>query len=134
MEFLDNLYTLWQTFIMGQYSTYQTDYYDEIFPTIIWLLVLGVGVPLIYYLIMNGKAFGSSSFGTLGVWTITFILTLVITGLWTGYIAINQTQQPEIDSFIIYLSVLNAVFVMIIYIIFSAIIKKFSVHATNTPF
>ncbi len=135
MDFLEQLYTLWGALIqIGEYATYQTQYYEEIFPTIVWLLALGIGIPLIYYLVLNGKLIGSSSFGTTSVWAIIFILTLLVVGLWTGYIAISQTEQTEIDAYIIYLSILNAFFALLIYLLFSVILKPFSTHARNTPF
>ena len=135
MDFLEQLYTLWGALIqIGEYSTYQTQYYEEIFPTIVWLLSLGIGIPLFYYFVLNGKLVGSSSFGKTSVWVIIFLITVLVVGLWTGYIAMNQTEQTEVDAYIIYLSILNSFFALLIYLIFSFILKPFSTHARNTPF
>jgi hypothetical protein len=133
-DFLENLYTLWGTLAdIGTYAANQQLYYDDIFPSVALCFFAAIAVPAIYYFLLTGQ-FSSSSWGTKGAWWAFFSITfLVVVGV-TIWIAMDITQQVEVDIFMVYLGIWNAFLVALLYFGFSVLFKGFSVHAKNRPF
>ncbi|WP_027002342.1 hypothetical protein [Hugenholtzia roseola] len=132
-DLLEKIYTLFGFLAdMGEYPNYLNEYYSDIFPVVmLWFVVAPLVMVILYYPI-----FGRSSYvsGENWAWLTSLILLFAIVGLATSYQAMETTQQVEVCSFVIYLSLFNGFLSCLLYFALSLVGRNFSIHAKHTPF
>jgi len=67
-------------------------------------------------------------------WIITLLLVLTLTGLLALQQSKDATQTAGFDAYMVRFAMFNALYAVICFIIFSLLLKRFSIFAKRTPF
>ena len=115
--------------IIGENYNYP-EYRDGIFSTVgLITFIISVVTCLIYYL---GLGRWKPFFHQVGHWIIAFVITISLCfGL---AFSIANDELGESDGYMIRFALVNSLYSLIYFLIFSLIVKRFSIFAKRTPF
>jgi hypothetical protein len=126
---MDKLFIAFYEFMLGVSDEFGTEY-QEIFPnTGLWTIVIILFVLIIYYLGLTG-IYGSTAYRKY-YWHLIILIVIISLVLPLLSVYLNSIS---FDSYASYFLMFNGVAGFFLSILFSILIKNFSLHARKVPF
>lgn len=120
-----SLYELW----LGQNN--DPIYADEIFTPVGFLtLLFSLVLAVIFYLLLGRW---KPVFDNRGHWIVTLVAAAIFGFVFALQYSLDRTGADETDSYMQGFGGVNAFYAMVYFVIFSFILKRFSIFAKRTP-
>ena len=111
-----------------------TTWRNDVFPLSLWLLLAITFVAAILFYFFYNRLY--SSYNSIGSWFRTFLLSGFLTGVVSfviAYSAFSKAFKPVLTLSLWY-AVLNLLYGLILFFVFSLLFKWFSTNGRKTPF
>lgn len=107
-------------------------YANTIFtPVGVLTLLVTLALAAVFYL---GLGRWRAVFHRTGHWVVMLIIVAIFAYAYAVYYALDQTNLPETDSYMQGFGGVNLLYALIEFVIFSVLLKRFSIFAKRTPF
>ncbi len=107
-------------------------YADTIFtPVGVMTLLVTLVLAAVFYLLLGRWR---AVFHHTGHWVITLVIVAIFAYAYAVYYALDQTNLPETDSYMQGFGGVNLLYALIEFVLFSVLLKRFSIFAKRTPF
>ena len=107
-------------------------YADNIFtPVGVMTLLVTLVLAAVFYLLLGRWR---AVFHHTVHWVITLVIVAIFAYAYAVYYALDQTNLPETDSYMQGFGGVNLLYALIEFVLFSVLLKRFSIFAKRTPF
>jgi hypothetical protein len=128
LSFVNDLYT----WILGENPAHDPAYEEGVFRTVLFTMIISTGIiAAVFYLLVNRWRAG---FNKMKHWLLVLILLGIANGLIAMFYAKSKTAAPSLDAYMYFLGLVNMVYSMLLFFLFSWLLKRFSIFARYIPF
>jgi len=126
------MFTFLYELLCGQSDSIDPAYTTDVYPSVgLFTLLFALVFALVFYLALGRW---KPIWDKLKHWIVTLILLAVVAVFFALTQAKGATGESSYTSFMYKFSLVNALYAIIYFIIFSLLLKKASIFASHTPF